>query len=361
MGNRKYFLLYPFSILYNLITSFRNLLYDYGLLASKDFEIPVICVGNITVGGTGKTPHTEYLINLLKKEFRIAVLSRGYLRKSRGFRKTSSSDGVRDIGDEPLQIFRKFPDIIVAVDRDRAKGINKILNEYPETEVIILDDGFQHRRIKPGLSILLTDFNRLFIRDHLMPYGRLRESPKNSYRACVIVVTKTPVGIPDESLKEISDSLKILPGQKLFFSTITYSNPVPLSGNKLTGNLIMQEDRRNIRGTVVITGIAAPDPLLRYLEKYFIEIKHLAFPDHHFFNYDDFNRITDIWNNLKSKEKYIITTEKDAVRMYEAGVFTPSFKEAAYYIPIEVNFLNNSKLMFDNIILDYVRKNKRDN
>ncbi len=172
----KYILLYPVSLIYGLITGFRNFLYDSRILSIREFPFPVICVGNITVGGTGKTPHTEYLAGIAKKSFKVATLSRGYKRKTRDFRIASSSSLVSEIGDEPMQIFRNFPDVLVTVDRNRVNGVKRILKEYPETEVIILDDGFQHRRITPGFSILLSDFERLFIRDHMLPYGNLRES-----------------------------------------------------------------------------------------------------------------------------------------------------------------------------------------
>lgn len=359
MGYKKYFFLYPFSLLYRLATDLRNLLFDSGILTSRAFNLPVICVGNITVGGTGKTPHTEYLIDLLAGKFKLAVLSRGYKRKSRGFRIASVSSAVSEIGDEPLQILRKFPGIIVAVDRNRVDGIKTILKEYPETEIVILDDGFQHRQVKPGLSILLTDYGRLITKDHVMPYGKLRESAKNVRRAGIIIVTKSPGDISKANREKISKDLKISTDQNLFFSTITYNHPVALFQNSKSEGLILSEEDRDSRGAVLVTGIAAAEPIRQYLGKYFMEINHIDFPDHHVFSEGDVRKITNAWNGIKSSSKCVITTEKDAVRLREFADIGDSLKENLFYIPVSVSFLNNDKYSFDNLIFDYVRKNKR--
>ena len=228
MGNRRSILLYPFSILYRIVTDIRNLLYNTGIFQSEEFDLPVICIGNITVGGTGKTPHAEYLIDLLRKDFKVALLSRGYKRRSKGFRIVSHSSSVAETGDEPLQVFLKFPDILVAVDRDRANGIRTIMKEHPETEVIILDDGFQHRKVKAGLSILLIDFNRLITRDYLMPYGNLRENRNNRKRADVIVVSKVPETSSGSDMEKITREVQSKERQKLFFTSILYMDLIPL-------------------------------------------------------------------------------------------------------------------------------------
>ena len=211
-----------------MITDLRNLLYNTGILKSEKFDLAVICIGNITVGGTGKTPHAEYIIDLLRKDFKVALLSRGYKRRSKGFRLVSQSLSVKDAGDEPLQVLLKFPEIIVAVDRDRANGIRTILKEHPETEVIILDDGYQHRKVKPGLSILLTDFNKLMTRDFLMPYGNLRENRNNRKRADVIVVTKTPETSSVADLESVAREMNGDKRQRLFFTSILYTDLIPL-------------------------------------------------------------------------------------------------------------------------------------
>lgn len=360
MGNRKYIFLYPFSLIFGLITAIRNLLYDKGWLTAHEFGIPVICVGNITVGGTGKTPHTEYLIELLHEKFKLAVLSRGYKRKSHGFMVATISSTTAETGDEPLQIFRKFPDTVVAVDSDRVKGVKIVLRDNPEIDVIILDDGFQHRSIKPGLSVLLTDYNRLISRDHLMPYGRLRESKKNIRRACLVLVTKSPEGISEKEMDGISGELKTGSYQKIFFSAISYKEPVLLFETGNPRRLILSEENRESAGAVLVTGIASPGPLRQYLEKYFKNIDHLEFPDHHGFNENDIEKILNSWKDLQSQVKYLVTTEKDAVRLREFTNIADSLKESFYYIPVGITFLNNSQPEFDNLIFNYVRKNKRD-
>jgi len=357
MGNRKYLILYPFSILYRLITDIRNILYDYRILHSKKFGIPVICIGNITVGGTGKTPHTEYIINLLRKEFKVAVLSRGYKRRSKGFRIVTPSSTVRETGDEPLQIFRKFPDILVAVDRNRRNGIKTIIREFPEINLVLLDDGFQHRSVTPGLSIILTDYNRLITRDHLMPYGRLRENKKNRKRADIIIISKTPKQATESAIAEITIELKTHPGQKLFFTKILYNDLLPLFGDIASPKSLFSISGNKEYGVVLITGIAVPDPLLLFIKKQFREVIHLDFPDHHYYNEIDFEKIKTAWNTLKSHEKILITTEKDAVRLKEFTNIEDSLKKSFYSIPVKVHFLQEGDYEFENLILDYVRKN----
>ena len=361
MGNRRNLLLYPFSILYRLITDFRNFLYDTGLLPSEKFDLPLICVGNITVGGTGKTPHAEYLIDLLRKDFKVALLSRGYKRKSTGFRIASPASTVSEIGDEPLQVFHKFPEIVVAVDGDRVNGIKTIMTDYPETDVIILDDGFQHRRVKPGFSVLLTDYSRLITRDHLMPYGRLRESHNNRKRADVIVVSKTPETVTGSTMNDIIKEVRSNDAQRIYFSSFTFKDLIPLFRTSSIESVRLREEDRENSGVVLITGIAASGPLKEFLERYFAEIVHFDFSDHHYFSRNDIEKIRKAWKTLKSKEKIIISTEKDAVRLREFTNIDDSEKKAFYYIPVGVRFKNDHKGEFDNLICDYVRRNKRDN
>jgi tetraacyldisaccharide 4'-kinase len=360
MIHRKNILLYPVSLLYGLITGFRNLLYDSGILPSVEFPFPVICVGNITVGGTGKTPHTEYIAALLKENFKVATLSRGYKRKTRDFRIASSSALVSDIGDEPMQIFRNFPDVLVTVDRNRVHGVKRILQENPETEVIILDDGFQHRRITPGFSILLSDFERLIVRDHMMPYGNLRESKGNMRRADMILITKSPENISPIQRRLIVKEINKSPYQNLYFTTFRYKPPVPVFKNCNEGTQSDISEGTGC-GIVLITGIANPLPLKEYLQKSFNEIIHLSFPDHHNFSEKDLLNIFSKYNNLKSATKYLFTTEKDAVRLREFTNIAEPIRSAFYYVPIGIHFLNEDKDEFDNLIIDYVRKNHRNN
>jgi tetraacyldisaccharide 4'-kinase len=356
----KNILLYPVSFIYGLITGFRNFLYDAGIIPSVEFSFPIICVGNITVGGTGKTPHTEYVTGLLRENFKVATLSRGYKRETRDFRIASSAARVIDIGDEPMQIFRNFPDVLVTVDRNRVHGVKRILQEYPETDVIILDDGFQHRRITPGFSILLSDYDRLIFRDHMLPYGNLRESKGNMRRADLILITKCPENISPIQRRLIVKEINKSPYQNLYFTTFRYKPPVPVFEDCHDGT---QTDFSECAGCgiVLITGIANPQPLKDYLQKSYSEIIHLTFPDHHSFNEKDLLGFSSAYNNLQSAKRYLFTTEKDAVRLREFTNIAQSIRSAFFYIPIGIHFLNEDKDEFDNLIINYVRKNHRNN
>jgi tetraacyldisaccharide 4'-kinase len=359
--NNKNILLYPVSLLYGLITGIKNFLYNSDILMSEEFHLPVICVGNITVGGTGKTPHTEYIADLLRKDFKVATLSRGYKRKSHGFRIASVDSPVWEIGDEPMQIARKFPDIMVAVDRNRVHGVNKILDVSPDTEVVILDDAFQHRRITPGFSILLSDFERLIVRDHMMPYGSLRESAGNMRRADIIIISKSPENISPIQRRILVKEIDKAPYQNLYFTSMAYKDPLPVfEGIPPAGNIPDMSGSEEC-GIVLVTGIANPQPLKEYLQKSFKEITHLSFPDHYNFKEKDLHTIDSAFRNLKSSCRYLITTEKDAVRLREFINIAEPLKSVFFYIPIGIHFLNDDKDEFDNLIVDYVRKNKRNN
>lgn len=353
--------LYPVSLIYGLITGFRNFLYNTGILPSVEFRIPVICVGNITVGGTGKTPHTEYLADLLRKQFRVAVLSRGYKRKSSGFRIVTSASQVSETGDEPLQISLKYPDIFVAVDRNRVNGIREIMKRQPETEVIILDDGFQHRQITPGFSILLSDFERLIVRDHMLPYGNLRESISNMRRADIILVTKSPASMSAIQRRLIVKEIDKAPYQNLYFTSISYMPPVPLFPKGESKAAIPDLSGLYGCGIVLITGIANPLPLKERLETTAGEVIHLRFPDHYNFREKDLLSVYEAFDKLKSPVRYVITTEKDSVRLKEFSNIAEPVKSAIYYIPVGINFLNDDSNEFNNLIIEYVRKNKRNN
>lgn len=361
MGEKRNILLYPLSLAYGIITGIRNFLYDKEVFRSTEFSMPVICVGNITVGGTGKTPHSEYLVNLLiRNNFNVATLSRGYKRETNDFRIATSGSTVKEIGDEPLQIFRKYPGITVAVDRKRVNGVRKILEKKPDTDVIILDDGFQHRKITPGFSILLTDFARLIVRDHMLPYGNLRESAGNMHRADIILVTKSPDDLSPIQRRLIVKEIDKAPYQNLYFTTIVYNDPLPVFDTDNSTSYSRPDDSEDC-GIILVTGIANPGPLKRYLERKYRKITHLSFSDHHNYNDDDLASVTNAWSSLRSPVKYIITTEKDAVRFREFSNIAESLKTAFYYIPVGIDFLNDDREEFDNLIIDYVRKNKRDN
>lgn len=359
MEQHRTILLWPFSLIYGLITGIRNFLYNSGLLKSYESDVPVICVGNLTAGGTGKTPHTEYLAALLQKEFNVAILSRGYKRRSRGFRFADSSCTSNDIGDEPLQIARKFPGITVAVDGNRVRGISTILAEKPSTGVIILDDGYQHRRVKPGFSILLTSYDRLMIYDHLLPYGNLRESARNMNRADIILVTKCPPGLSPVQRRIIVKDINKWPYQNLYFTTVVYGKPVRVFDAEGTESDIPDKTDPEKVSILLVTGIADPRPLAKHLEDKTGELVHLSFSDHHAFTPADIMNIQKAWQALKGEERYIITTEKDAVRLREFTNIADEIRSSLYYLPIEIDFLNDDREEFNNLITDYVRKNNR--
>ncbi len=341
---------------YHWITWLRNRAFDYGIFKSHIPDTPAICIGNITVGGTGKTPHTEYLINLLKQKHYVAVLSRGYGRKSKGYRMSTEEDNATTIGDEPYQIKKKFPDITVAVCEQRAIGIERITAEKKTTDVILLDDAFQHRHVKAGLNILLTDYNRPIWNDALMPFGRLRESIAGIERADVIIVTKCPEDLSNEEQSELKRHLATSKNTKIFFSTMQYGTAYPLFGNK---NKEQQStiDECNI---LLVTGIAKPEPLKAKLSECGTDVMLMQYADHHSFSEKDLENIATTFDNLLTGEKkMIITTEKDAARFIGYKNLPKSIKENTYVIPIRVAFLNNEENMFNQIIFDYVTKNSR--
>ncbi|HOU95520.1 MAG TPA: tetraacyldisaccharide 4'-kinase [Bacteroidales bacterium] len=363
MAEKKNILLYPLSLIYGIITGIRNFLYNTGILKSVKFQTPIICVGNITVGGTGKTPHCEYLIDILKDDFNVAILSRGYKRLTKGFLIASPQSDSTEIGDEPFQIYSRHPDITVALDSNRVRGVNRILQEKPETDVIILDDGFQHRKIEAGLKILLTDYNRLMIYDHLLPYGELRENINNMYRADIIIVTKCSPDLSPLQRRLVMKSIKKAPFQNMYFTTIVYGSPEPVFADKAhTTKNINILDEKTLSGILLVTGIADPAPLVEHIKQTKKEIRLLKFPDHHRYTEKDIAKINTALNSLPSGNKLIITTEKDAVRFREIGNIVPdNMKSIFYYIPIKIDFLYNEKEKFNKQVIDYIRKNRKIN
>ncbi len=341
------YLLLLLSYIYNIITSFRNLLFDYKILSSKSYNIPIICIGNLELGGTGKTPHVQYIINLLKSKYKIAVLSRGYGRKSSTIKYVEINDNVDLVGDEPLQIKKNNPSCLVVVEKNRNKGIKNILENHKEIEVIILDDGFQHRWVNAGLNIILTDFAKPYYNNHLFPYGTLRENKKNSKRADIIILTKTPKNTTPKQKKEIIKKINLHANQKSFFSEIKYDDWKHLNKNVTT------KEKNNFSITLV-TGIANPIHLINHL-KTKNQINHIKFADHHNYNLKDVNKILFKYNNNKADKKIIITTEKDAVKL---STFKNELNNVnVYYICINIKL--DKKQKFDEEILEYVRKNKR--
>lgn len=350
MAILKVFLL-PLSLLYGVITGTRNFLFHTGLLKSERFKIPIICVGNITVGGTGKTPHTELLIAELKKQFRVACLSRGYKRKTSGFVLATPDSTAREIGDEPLQIKKKFPDILVACDSRRVRGIKKLTALPEPPEVIVLDDAFQHRYVQADKNIVLMDYNRPVYHDLLLPAGRLRENTNGLKRADYIICTKCPAQLQPIERRLISKHLKIRPYQQLFFTTLTYGAIRKLEGTTAD----IQPTKNSV--ILCVTGIAQPAPYIDYLKTWTPEISALRFADHHHFSNRDIQEIAQRFEEIKNKEKYIFTTEKDAARLQDIDL-PEELKQNIYYLPITPAFLHQEGLLL-NEISEYVRKNQK--
>jgi len=333
-------LLFPFAIIYGFITSLRNYLYDKGILKSYSFDIPIITVGNLSVGGTGKTPQIEYLIRLLSPNYKVATLSRGYKRKSEGFILADAASNAEIIGDEPFQYFKKFPNIQVAVDVDRRNGIEQLLNQKSRPEIILLDDAFQHRKVRAGLYILLTSYDDLFYDDFMLPTGNLREGRIGARRANIIIVTKCPPNITESEQKTIRENLIRFFShndnkREIFFSNIDYDDKVYNNENSLAVSDIKLAQK------IVLAGIAKPKPFFDFLKADKDEI--MTFPDHHHYNESEILAI-----KSRAIDKIIVSTEKDFVRL-DAKIL----KKQLYYLPIKSKFVSNQKT-FDQIILNYV-------
>ena len=346
----KYLTLWPLSVLYGLGVSVRNRLFNLGILESHEFDIPIICVGNITVGGTGKTPHTEALINVLKNDYRVACLSRGYKRKTSGFVLATETSTASEIGDEPMQIKNKFPDITVAVDANRVRGIKKLMQLPEKPDVIVLDDGFQHRYVKADINILLIDYNRPIYEDHLLPLGRLREKASAKDRANYVIVTKCPPNISPIEKRIILKHLNLMAYQQLLFTTMKYGDITPLDK---TSRCSITPDS----AILCVTGIAQPAPYIEYLEKLTKQIHQIAFPDHHNYRDGDIHRIIQDYDKISNPNKYIFTTEKDAVRLALSNI-PDEIRQRIFYVPIEPEFLTSQDQLIKNIY-NYVRQDKR--
>lgn len=349
-------LLLPFSLLYRIVSGLRNKFFDWGILKSSKFEIPVLCVGNITIGGTGKTPHIEYLINLLHKKYKVGILSRGYKRKTKGFVLARKGCSPAEIGDEPYQIYMKFKKSKVAVCESRVKGVKNLLDRKPKTEIVLLDDAFQHRYIQPGLSILLVDYNHPVFDDFLLPAGNLRESFSARKRAQIVIVSKSPDEISFSERKYWTDNLKLHPQQNLFFTSFEYGSLEPVFKNKSKNQSLKKLKKDNVK-ILLVAGIANPKPLMEKLEETGLEFETIFFPDHHNFSQKDIDNIKSAFKSISGKQKIILTTEKDAVRL-RFGKKTPRLiKENSYYLPVKVRFLDDTGDDFNRIILKYARKN----
>ncbi|MFD1096697.1 tetraacyldisaccharide 4'-kinase [Salegentibacter chungangensis] len=327
-------LLFPFALLYGAVTWIRNQFYNSGILSSRSYDLPVICVGNLNTGGTGKSPMIEYLLKLVSPKYRTAALSRGYKRSTRGFKLLRGNESAAEAGDEPLQFKRNFGNALVAVDADRRNGIAELLKQEPE--VILLDDAFQHRKVKAGLNILLTSYGDLYTEDFMLPAGNLREPTVGAERADIIVVTKCPLKLTSEEQERIWHKLRLRNYQKLFFTGISYDeNPRNADGEA-------DWEELSTEGFCLVTGIANPKPLLEHLKGKDFNYTHRKFPDHHNFTERELNEL--------KEENLILTTEKDYVRLKDE---LPPDK--LFYLPIKVTFIKG-KEEFDKNILDYIKE-----
>ncbi len=348
--------LLPFSWLYGFGVKLRNMLFDIGLLKSRSFKVPVISVGNIAVGGTGKTPHVEYLAAVLRGKFRVAVLSRGYKRKSSGFIVADESTPMIQIGDEPYQMKHKFPDVTVAVDKNRCHGIDLLMEQDEKLDVVLLDDAFQHRYVKPGVNILLVDYHRLVIYDRLLPAGRLREPLKGKNRADIVIVTKCPKGLKPMEYRVITKAMQLYPYQQLYFTTLDYGQLIPVFPNEVKQPVCLAE--LSDKHAMVLSGIASPEQMIHDLSPLCEHLMPLTFGDHHRFGKKDVRRINEAFATMPSPA-IIITTEKDVTRLLTAEGLSDEVRAHLYALPIRISFLQDQEDKFNQQIIGYVHKNSR--
>ena len=348
--------LLPLSWCYGLAVGIRNQLFEMGILKSRAFKTPIISIGNITVGGSGKTPHVEYIVKQLHDKMKVAVLSRGYKRKTKGFVLASKDSTAADIGDEPFQMKKKFADIYVAVDANRCRGIDFLTEneETKDTDVILLDDAYQHRYVKPGVNILLIDYHRLIIYDKLLPAGRLREPKQGKNRADIVIITKCPNEMKPMEFRVLTKALGLFPYQKLFFTKLKYNQLKPL----YTGEDKPLSELTNDTHVVLLTGIASPKQMMMDLSSYTSHITPLTFADHHAFRKKDIQRINEVFAQTP-EPKTIITTEKDNARLFGMKGLSDEVRQHIYMLPIEIEFLLGQQEEFNEKIIGYVHKNSR--
>lgn len=347
--------LYPLSWLYGLGVRMRNQMFEMGILKQQAYDIPIISVGNITVGGTGKTPHVEYLVRLLGDLVKVAVLSRGYKRQSKGYVLAHEDTPMQEIGDEPFQMKRKFQHIYIAVNKNRRNGIAHLTTdeETRDVDVILLDDAYQHRYVKPGINILLVDYHRFIMNDELLPAGRLREPLSAKDRADIVIVTKCPKDLKPMEFRVLTKNLNLYPFQSLFFTALEY-------GKLKSFNTKKEYSLRSLKqqNVLLLTGIASPQHMKEDLKKYCKHILPMAFADHHRFTSNDIMHLNDTFAKMEAP-KIIITTEKDASRLIGIEGMTDEVKAALHILPIQIRFLLDSEEAFNHKIISYVQKNSR--
>jgi len=342
-------LLFPLALLYAVVIVIRNFLFDKNIIRSEKFNLPLIGVGNLAVGGTGKSPMVEYLVNCLMREFKIATLSRGYKRKTRGYVLANASTTALEIGDEPMQFHLKFPGIAVAAGEQRVEAIPQLLYDRPETQVIILDDAFQHRSVRPGLNILLTDYSNLFTRDFYLPTGDLRDQKSSYKRADIIVVTKCSSGMQETERRNIISEIDPLEHQRVFFSTIQYGQPYQIISHQ---PMALHKDME----VLLSCGIANPEPLKKWLAQNVESFEVISYSDHYIFTIDDLKDMLKRFSKMEASDKIILTTEKDAVRLVK---FEQELKSLPFFVlPIETVFLFNEGRQFDASVTRFIREFK---
>lgn len=346
-------LLYPLAFIYGAVVWMRNRLYDSGFYSSIEFSVPVISVGNLSVGGTGKTPHIEYLIRLLQYQFRVATMSRGYKRHTQGFLLADAETNAVKIGDEPMQYHMKFPGLTVSVAEERMTGIPKLLQQRPSVEVVLLDDAFQHRSVKPGVNILITDYAKPFYKDRILPAGTLRENRQAYKRADIIIVSKCPANMKEQEAKDMVQQIQPLDNQQVFFTRIFYETPYSL----FTGEKISLAGKN----VLLVCGIAKPAPLISYLEQDAAVVHPLTYADHHYFLKKDLEEIKETFDNWNQPDKIIVTTEKDAARLHLHAEKLALWGITIAVVPIQVSFLFNAGTAFDSLILGYTERTINEN
>ncbi len=351
-------LLTPFSLLFGCLTAIRRFLYRHQILLSEESPVPAIDIGNLAVGGTGKTPHTQYVIGLLKRDFHVAMLSRGYGRASRGYQSVKQSDSTHinaeTFGDEPFMTHCRFPDLPLAVDGNRAEGVRSLLDENPDVEVVVLDDAYQHLSFQPTFHVLLTEYNRPYRPDMPMPVGKLREFPRAARFADVVVVTKVPENAnTDESKWRYQ--LRLKPRQHLFFTRFRYEPLVPVT------EVAQKMDIQSVQDMIVLTGIAHPKPLLAHLEKRYRIVRHYAFPDHHAYTEKEIQSIYNQYFDNIGNKCILVTTEKDWMRLQSERLINIVSLLPVFVVPVEVEFLTDTQRdMFNQLLIDHVRRKEKE-
>lgn len=343
-----FILLLPFSLIYGFVVSIRYVLYARGILKSISFDIPIISVGNLSVGGAGKSPHIEYLITFLKPHIKLATLSRGYRRKTSGFLSVTPYMTADQSGDEPLQFKRKYPDVEVAVSESRVLGVPKLLGSQPDIQTVLLDDAFQHRSIKPGMNILLTEYSKPYFADFVMPSGRLREWPSGASRADIIIVTKCPNSITEEQRDDFIEKLSIDAHQRVYFTRYIYGSPYYMYNG--SQRLQLSEDHN----VILVSAIAGTDYLNRYLEEQVNFVHPLSFEDHHDFSKHEVAQFKRVYDNMDLQKKYILTTEKDAIRLDKHREFLLKERLPIFVLPLKVQFLFDKEEAFQSQIKQFL-------